>query len=125
MRRPTLRVVLFVTAALAGAKIWTQDRFHQSIYDDALIAAYQDKAMSTCQRELKRNWARLGDVRLSPLGIRIGNPNTSVALWDFDNPLWNVRYRHPQLLLSAEPQGEVGCAFDIVAGLADINVTSR
>jgi len=124
MSRPTLRFVLIATAALAGTKVWLQDRYHRAIYDEALMAAYQGKATMSCQKELERRWARLGTLTLSPLGVRIGNPETTVALWDTNNPLWDVRYRHPHMMLAAAPRGDVQCAFDIVAGLASVDISA-
>ena len=109
---------------MAGGKVWLQDRYHRAIYDEALIAAYQGKATASCQRELERGWAKLGPLTLSTLGVRIGNPGTPVAIWDVNNALWDVRYRHPHLLLAAEPRGDVRCSFDIFAGLANVDVST-
>lgn len=121
MARPTLRVVLIITAVLAGAKVWLQDRFHRDIYHDALIVAYQGKATASCQKELDRNRSRFGAPSLAPTDVLIGNPDTPVSFWDMDNPLWDVRYRHPHLLLTSGAQGGVTCTFDIVAGLANVD----
>ena len=58
---------------------------------------------------------------LKPAGIVIGSPDVRVALWDYDNPLWEVRYRNPHMLLSAEPISDLRCAYDMVAGLATVD----
>ena len=35
-----------------------------------------------------------------------GSKMASVMLWDFSNPMWDVRYRHPHLVLTTTgPRG--------------------
>lgn len=120
LRRPTLRTLLFLAATLAGAKVWASDRYHRAMYGEALMAAYGEKARSTCQKELGRVARGYANVKLTPSNVVIGSPIVRVALWDVDNPLWEVRYKHPHLLLSAEPVADLKCAFDVIAGLASV-----
>lgn len=120
LRHPSLRTTLMLAAALAGAKVWASDRYHRAIYSDALIAAYGDKAQATCQKEISRVARIYANLRLNASDVVIGSPTAKVALWDVDNPLWDVRYKHPHLLLSAEPVADVRCAFDLTAGLASV-----
>jgi hypothetical protein len=119
-RHPSLRTMLFLAATLAGAKVWASDRYHRAIYSDALIAAYGDKARATCQKEIGRVVRGYGNVKLNATNVVIGSPSVKVAMWDMDNPLWEVRYKHPHLLLTAEPVVDLRCAFDVTAGLASL-----
>ncbi len=122
LRRPTLRTMLILAAAMAGAKVWASDRFHRTIYSDAIIAAYGEKARATCQREVVRQApAAFASLKLTPSSVVIGSPNVRVAFWDIDNPLWEVRYRHPHVLLTAEPLTDLSCAFDVKVGLASLD----
>lgn len=120
--RPTLRTMLMLAAVMAGAKVWASDRFHRAIYSDAILAAYGEKARATCQREVVRQApAAYASLKLKPSGVVIGSPNVRVAFWDIDNPLWEVRYRNPHVMLTAEPITDLRCAFDVTAGLASID----
>lgn len=119
-RHPSLRTILFIAATLAGAKVWASDRYHRAIYSDALIAAYGDKARTICQKEIGRVARTYSNVKLSATSVVIGSPSVKVAMWDMDNPLWEVRYKHPHVMLSAEPFAGLRCAFDVTAGLASI-----
>lgn len=119
-RHPSLRTMLFIAASLAVAKVWASDRYHRAIYSDALIAAYGDKARVTCQKEFGRITRAYGNLKLSATNVVIGSPAVKVAMWDMDNPLWEVRYKHPHLMLTAEPLADLRCAFDVTAGLASV-----
>src|SRR5438093_5598766 len=116
-----MRSAVILVAALAGLKVWTQDRLYRSIMQDALMQAYRERAAVSCLREFARagkplsaNWPSASTAE-----VVIGNAATDVAIWDFDNPLWEVRFRHPHVLLTA-PGSNGQCAFDIAAGLATI-----
>ena len=52
--------------------------------------------------------------------VVIGNPHTAVAIWDIDNPLWDVRYRHPHILVSGGAEARKTCAYDLTAGLVSV-----
>lgn len=120
-RRVNLRTILILAAGLAGLKVWASDRYHRTIYHEALITAYGEKARATCQREAGRIGRAYATLRLNAADVVIGSPDTRVALWDIDNPLWEVRYRHPHLLFTAEPVSPLRCAFDVTAGLARVD----
>jgi hypothetical protein len=110
-----------IAAVLAGLKIWASDRFHRAVYSEAIIAAYGEKARVSCQREAARQApTAYGGLKLTPSGVVIGSPNVRVAFWDVDNPLWQVRYRNPHVLLTAEPLTDLSCAFDVTVGLASL-----
>ena len=120
MPRPTLRMIVVVVAGITGMKVWAQDRYHRAIYHEALLEAYQERARLTCLKAMNRAGSPASSLRLSDAVVVIGSPNARVALWDYENPLWDVRYRHPHILLSSTQAGERRCVFDMVAGLASV-----
>lgn len=120
MSRPTLRMIVVIVAGITGVKVWAQDRYHRAIYHEALLDAYQERARLSCLKAMNATAGAATGLRLADAAVVIGSPDTRVALWDYDNPLWDVRYRHPHIVLSATRPGERRCAFDIVAGLASL-----
>ena len=121
MPRASLRILVIFVAGLAGLKGWAQDRYYRAIMHEALISAYQDRAAITCHKEvLKTQRAKPAQSWTGP-EIVIGSPHADVALWDLDNPLWDVRYRHPNLILKAGTAGGLRCSYDLTAGLAAVN----
>ncbi len=125
MSRPKLRIVVVFVAALTGMKVWAQDRYHRTIYHEALMGAYEDRAKATCLKEFARAGTLKSVPRLSALEIVIGSPDVQVAIWDFDHPLWEVRYRHPHILLNGDTPAARRCAFDLASGLASLEGSSR
>ncbi len=124
MPRASLRILVIFVAGLAGLKVWAQDRYYRSIMHEALISAYQDRAATTCQKEaLKTQRTKTANPWSGP-EIVIGGHHADVALWDIDNPLWDVRYRHPNLVLKTGASGDVRCSYDLTAGLAAIDNVS-
>jgi len=121
MARPSLRIVVFILAGLTVAKVWTQNRYTRAIFDETLIQAYEEKAIASCQKEASRIAHARAPLRLVDPEVTIGSPFSDVAIWDYDNPLWEVRFRHPHLVLKADGSGETRCAFDVMAGLANIS----
>ena len=121
MPRASLRIVVLLVAGLAGLKVWAQDRYYRSIMHEALIGAYQDRAATTCQKEILKNQRTKAVQAWSGAEIVIGSRRANVALWDFDNPLWDLRYRHPNLVLKAGTDGDIRCSFDLTVGLAEID----
>ncbi len=125
-----MRFFVVILAVLAGLKVWTQDRLYRSAMSDALVAAYRDRAAQGCFKISESNQAgKLVKPVSAPLNpwapsadtvITIGNPRTDVAMLDFDNPLWDVRYRHPHLVLAAPTSIGADCSYDMVTGLARI-----
>jgi hypothetical protein len=121
MPRASLRVVVILVAGLAGLKVWAQDRYYRAIMHEALINAYQDRAATTCQKEvLKSQRTKVAQPWSGP-EIIIGNQLADVALWDLDNPLWDVRFRHPNLVLRSGTAAKLRCSYDLTAGLAAID----
>lgn len=116
-----MRSIVILAAALACFKVWTQDRLYRSIMQEALLSAYRERATVTCLKELARagkpvsaNWPATASAE-----IVIGNASADVAIWDMDNPLWDVRFRHPHVKLTAS-DARTSCAFDVAAGLATV-----
>ena len=120
MSRPSLRIIVILVAGLAGLKVWAQDRYYRNIVHEALISAYQERAAATCQKEALRTQRSKPANPWSAPRIVIGGHHVKVDLWDIDNPLWEVRYRHPNLVLKAGASGDVRCSYDLTAGIAAI-----
>ncbi len=119
-----MRKVVMIFAALAATKVWTQDRFYRSVMQDALVQAYRERAAQLCQKEAQKpGKSGLSAAWLSPTTaeVTIGAPGMDVALWDLDNPLWEVRFRHPHLVLTANGGARTRCAYDLVFGLASLS----
>lgn len=122
-----MRILVIIVAVLAGLKIWGQDHLYRSGADAALIRAYHARAVETCRTTLRFTATRgAGDAV-----VEIGNPAAEVAFWDWQNPLWAVRFRHPHLVLKAErhdgskhqvagqANGQAAvCHYDLVLGTA-------
>lgn len=119
-----MRKALIIFAGLAAFKVWAQDRFYRSAMQDALMTAYRERAQQVCIKEAQKpgkavaaaNWPASASAE-----VTIGTSSLSVALWDFDNPLWDVRFRHPHLVLTSSGSPGARCAFDMVAGLATLS----
>ena len=121
MSRPSLRIFVIFVAGIAGLKVWAQDRYYRSIMHEALISAYQDRAATTCQKEIQKTQRSKSGLPWTGPEIVIGSRHTEVAVWDIDNPLWDLRYRHPNLVLKAGADGDIRCSYDLRAGLAAID----
>lgn len=127
-----MRAFVLLLALLAGLKIWASEQLFRSAAEDALVAAYRDKAVAACQKEAgvkepgrdvkaglasaaaAAAWARPADIRLV-----IGKRGVDVNIWDRDNALWAVRYKYPFLVLkAAEGSGQGTCEYDVTLGQA-------
>ena len=118
-----MRIIVIAFAVLAGLKVWTQDRLYRSVMSDALAQAYRERAQQTCLKDAAKPPKSQPNPWTSPTGadLIIGSPGADVALWDVDNPLWDVRFRHPHLVLTAAGNSKLTCTYDLVAGLATIS----
>ncbi len=119
-----MRAFVFVLAVLAGAKILAQERLYREGAEDALIRAYRERAMAACQsREpvisQTANAAAPLWTRPASITLVIGRKSAHVNLWEVDNALWPARFKHPQLVLSAQAgsRGPV-CEYDVIEGRA-------
>lgn len=121
-----LRLLVLTLALLAGAKVWTQDTLFRAGAEEALVAAFRERAIQACQKLPPRRldavtaavpaalWARPHSVRM-----KTGSRNVDVQFWQVDSPLWNSRYRNPYLILSGGDDAlPVACEFDILLGTA-------
>ena len=124
MSRPSLRIVVIFVAGIAGLKVWAQDRYYRTIMHEALISAYQERAAATCQKVASKTQRTKPASTWSAPEIVIGGHHVKVGLWDIDNPLWDLRYRHPNLVLKAGTDGDIQCSFDLTVGLAAIDPQS-
>lgn len=123
-----MRFVVIALALLAALKVWTSERMYRSATEEALLAAYRDRATAACQKDAAREfsgpaatataalWARPAEVTLV-----IGKPRLDIAIWDVDNPRWAQRYKHPFLVVRpSDRMTSAVCAYDVLAGLAEI-----
>ncbi len=115
-----MRVIVIAFALLAGLKVWTQDRFYRAALSEALIEAYRERAEVVCNRASGKQGTTATDVwgTTSAAEVTVGSSVASVMLWDYDNPLWGVRYRHPHLVLTAGGPRPATCSYDMTAGVA-------
>lgn len=123
-----MRLVVMALALLAGLKIWTTDRMYRSAAEEALVAAYRDRATVACQKDAARDLrgaaaAAIPALWAQPAAVRLmfGKPRLDVAIWDVDNPLWAQRYKRPFLVLTSNDKGTASvCTYDVMAGLAEL-----
>lgn len=118
-----MRILVIVVAVLACLKVWGQDRLYRSGTDAALIRAYHARAVESC----RTTWRFAAESGAGGALVEIGNPAAEVAFWDWQNPLWAVRFRHPHLVLkenrNAGGNGQAAtCRYDLVLGTARVSV---
>ena len=120
-----MRAFVLFLGLLAAMKVGVQEHLFRSGTRDALVAAYRDRAVQACQKDVRglaiaggpQAWTRPADVKLV-----IGKNDIDVHFWQVDNALWSARYRNPYLfLVAAERPGGAYCEYDIVRGLAAIH----
>lgn len=118
-----MRALVLALALLAALKIWIQDSVYRSATEEALLAAYLGRAAEACA-------GASGPAPTAPAGavdwsaaaeprVAVGNPAIPVHLWEFDDALWNARYRQPYLVLEAATGG-LTCTYDILGAAAEI-----
>jgi hypothetical protein len=120
-----MRFLVLALAALAGAKVWMQDTMFRSGAEEALVAAYRERAIEVCQKQGRDiagqpmrglNWSRPTSVRMIT-----GSRHTSVYFWQVDDAAWNARYRNPYLVLrTSEHDAAPSCEYDLIYGQAQI-----
>ena len=115
-----MRALVIVLAVLAGLKVWTTVQFYREGTEDALVLAYRDRAIAACQSQepasAARSYAPLW-TRPASVAVAIGRRSADVDIWDYDHPLWEARFKHPQVVLTPETPGRV-CEYDILEGRA-------
>jgi len=116
-----MRLLVLFLALLAGAKVWTQHSLFKSGAEEALIAAYGEKARQACQRQQQTGArvARNSDgMRAADMHMETGRRDVDVGIWQVDHELWATRYRNPILILPSPLGDQTACAYDILAGKA-------
>lgn len=120
-----MRLFVLALAFLAGAKVWTQDTLFRAGAEEALVAAYRDRALQACQKQPKSldgqpvrgiNWARPTSIHMAT-----GSRSVKVHFWQVDHALWNARYKNPYLVLAtSDSPGAPSCEYDVLYGQATI-----
>lgn len=120
-----LKIAVAVLAVLAGVKIWAHEHFYRSATREALINAYQERALLACQRwrmtagqprDAAMPDGQAGEPKIE---LVIGDSSLSVAFWDVGNPQWRARHKTPYLQISLHAEGrELHCMYDISNGSA-------
>ena len=120
-----MRLLVLALALIAGAKIWFQDSLFRAGAEEALVAAYQARAVEACRKAAATGEAGLAGSQARDWGraeitMSAGNRNLPVHLWQTDHPSWNARFRDPQLVLKpggSDTRAPV-CTFDVLTGEA-------
>ncbi len=120
-----MRLLVLALAALAGAKVWTQDTLFRAGAEEALVAAYRESAVQACQKQQKSldgrpvrgiNWTKPASILMAT-----GSRSVKVYFWQVDHALWSARYRNPYLVLGADDgPGGPSCEYDVLYGQATI-----
>jgi hypothetical protein len=119
-----IKIFVMLLALAAMVKVGTQEYLYRSGTHDVLIAAYRERAVAACQRDMRtagiivnpNSWPRKSDVR-----IVIGRSELDVWFWQFDHDQWHARYRHPYLQLgAADQQLGMHCDYDLVTGITAV-----
>lgn len=117
-----MRTIAIVLAALFVLKIAVQEYIWRAATEEALVAAYGERAVEACRHDAKAkglataDTARPRDVRFS-----VGNPDADVSLWDVNNRQWTKRYRTPYLRLTLiNGDARFACSYDLNQKLAEV-----
>ena len=108
-----MRALVIALALLAALKIWVQDTVFRTAAEEAIELAYKARAADACTALNAADWSTGVESRM-----RVGNPDVSVHIWQFDHELWTARYRQPYLVLTAPGGPALSCTYDILAGTA-------
>lgn len=119
-----MRLFVLALATLAGAKVWTQDTLFRAGAEEAIVAAYRERAATACQKQMRTldgqparglSWARAQNVHMTT-----GSRSVKVHFWQVDHALWSARYRNPYLVLEAEAPRGARCEYDVLYDTATI-----
>lgn len=114
-----MRFLIALIVALAGFKILAYQYLYKAGMTEALLAAYQAKALTACSRSSAASARSGGYLWQRPLteNVQIGDGEASVPFWRTDHPMWQRRFQNPQLILTSQNSGQkVQCLYDVVAG---------
>jgi hypothetical protein len=119
-----MKVLVFVLALLAAAKVGLQAYLAASAKTEVIVAAYRERAAGACERaakahkpELKAAWSNPTEIRLV-----VGKPGLDVGFWQLGHVLWHQRFKSTYLFLTAEgpPRQRARCEFNIVQNAAAV-----
>lgn len=120
-----MRLFVLALAALAGAKLWTQDTLFRAGAEEAIVAAYRERAAAACQKQARTldgqpvrgmTWSRASTVHMTT-----GSRSVKVHFWQVDHALWSARFRNPYLVLEAEAASKGSrCEYDVLYDTATV-----
>jgi hypothetical protein len=120
-----MKSVVFILVLLAALKLGHQEYLYRAATRDLIITAYKDRAVQACLTDGRSsNFGLAPQAWIRPASVRlvIGKSSLDVQLWQVDSDLWNVRYRNPFLVLTADARGgQVSCEYDIVNAAASVH----
>ena len=115
--RKVITLLILAVAAKLGVNYWN----YRSGMEEALIAAFSQRAADACRSDAKTRGfppalalSRPGEVR-----VVIGAGDLDVWLWDVGNASWSKRYRTPHLRLALQSgEATLQCSFDTLRATA-------
>lgn len=117
-----MRTIAIVLAALFLLKIAVQEYIWRAATEEALIAAYAERALEACRHDAKaRGLTAAATAKPRDVRFAVGNPEADVSLWDVNNRHWVKRYRTPYLRLTlANGDTRLACTYDLVQKQAEV-----
>lgn len=117
-----MRTIAIVLAALFVLKIAVQEYIWRAATEEALVAAYGERAIEACRHDAKaRGLAAAVTARARDVRFSVGNPDADVSLWDVNNKQWVKRYRTPFLRLTlSNGDTRLACTYDLVQNQAEV-----
>jgi len=119
-----LRVIVAVLAVMACAKLFSHAYFYREATRQIIISTFRDAALDACAangavgplRIPRQAWRDPADIALL-----IGNRDIDVYLWQINHRLWEARYKHPYLVVTAQANtAHIFCEYDVVRGFASV-----
>lgn len=117
-----MRTIAIVLAALFVIKIAVQEYIWRAATEEALVAAYAERAVEACRHNAKAKGLPAADAaRPRDVRFTVGNPDADVSLWDVNNKQWTKRYRTPYLRLTlSNGEKRLACSYDLVQKQAEV-----
>jgi hypothetical protein len=118
-----MKAIVLLLALLVAAKLGYQEYLFRAGTRDAIIGAYKEHAVHACQKDARSaSFGVASHAWANPTSIKvvIGKSALDVYPWQTDHALWNARYRHPYLFLTAGTRSPVYCEYDIVNAAASV-----
>lgn len=117
-----MRTIAIVLAALFLLKIAVQEYIWRAATEEALVAAYGERAIEACRQNAKAKGLSAADTA-KPREVRftVGNSDADVSLWDVNNKQWTKRYRTPYLRITLSAgEKRLACSYDLVQKHAEV-----